>query len=493
MYQLNSIGRIGLLLLVSSVIFRLISLPLYPLYDTTEARYGEMARIMAETGDWITPMFDYGIPFWGKPPLFTWLSAGGIQLLGNSELAIRLPHLLVGIITLSLVFIFVRKLGQNRNNAFLATGILASTTAFIVISGAVMTDTVLTLGITLSMVSFWLSWQTASKTWGYLFFVGAAMGLLAKGPLTLVLLGISITLWSIRRNRWRTLHRKLPWKNGLLLMLAISLPWYLLAEWKTPGFLNYFIVGEHVMRFIDSGWNGDLYGTAHEEPRGTIWLFGLMAALPWTPLFLWQIYRQWNQGEDSLEDESGYVHYLWCWMLSPLLLFTMAGNILLSYLMPSLPAFALLLTHFQQRQQTASKVYLMGLLTPVLLLAGMAIMHQGWSSKISHNEILSVWKSQPEAQDLPLLYIGKRPFSAQYYSEGKAEKTTGKTVDILSSQSSPSFVVMKQNRFTSEVNDIPASCSTRDIIQKHVLLFCEGNRIMKNTAKTALYTFEKRR
>ena len=48
---------------------RFISMVLIPYGDTTEARYGEMARIMAETGDWITPFFDYGVPFWGKPPL----------------------------------------------------------------------------------------------------------------------------------------------------------------------------------------------------------------------------------------------------------------------------------------------------------------------------------------------------------------------------------------------------------------------------------------
>ena len=48
---------------------------MYPLFDTTEARYGEIARIMYETQNWVTPQFDYNIPFWGKPPMQTWLSA----------------------------------------------------------------------------------------------------------------------------------------------------------------------------------------------------------------------------------------------------------------------------------------------------------------------------------------------------------------------------------------------------------------------------------
>ncbi|MDP2568045.1 phospholipid carrier-dependent glycosyltransferase [Photobacterium damselae subsp. piscicida] len=252
--------------------------------DTTEARYGEMARIMAETGNWITPMFDYNVPFWGKPPLFSWLSAAGIELLGNSEFAVRLPHLLVGILITIITYLFAKKVQKNNTEALLNAAILATSTAFIVISGAVMTDTALTFAITLSMVSFWRNWQQPSLFFGLLFFVGLAIGMLAKGPLTLVLVGISIVLWSLSDGRWRLLYAKLPWGYGLVTFLVLTLPWYLLAEWKTPGFLHYFIIGEHFMRFVVSGWKGNLYGTAHEELRGTIWLFALLATLPWSPL-----------------------------------------------------------------------------------------------------------------------------------------------------------------------------------------------------------------
>lgn len=54
------------LLLGFALVIRLVSLAAYPLMDTTEARYGEMARLMVETGNWLTPQFDYGIPFWGS-------------------------------------------------------------------------------------------------------------------------------------------------------------------------------------------------------------------------------------------------------------------------------------------------------------------------------------------------------------------------------------------------------------------------------------------
>jgi 4-amino-4-deoxy-L-arabinose transferase-like glycosyltransferase len=65
-----------------------------PLTDPTEARYAEIARKMVETGNWITPQFDYGVPFWAKPPLHTWLSAMGIAAFGVNPFAVRLGILL---------------------------------------------------------------------------------------------------------------------------------------------------------------------------------------------------------------------------------------------------------------------------------------------------------------------------------------------------------------------------------------------------------------
>ncbi|HCW90690.1 MAG TPA: phospholipid carrier-dependent glycosyltransferase, partial [Marinobacter sp.] len=78
-------------LLVSVLLIRLGLTAILPLADTTEPRYAEIARIMAETGDWITPWFDYGVPFWGKPPLSFWTQAASFRLFGVTEFAGRLP------------------------------------------------------------------------------------------------------------------------------------------------------------------------------------------------------------------------------------------------------------------------------------------------------------------------------------------------------------------------------------------------------------------
>ncbi|MCW8329923.1 glycosyltransferase family 39 protein [Photobacterium sp. SDRW27] len=459
-------------LVVVSVLVRLATLGLYPLMDTTEARYGEMARIMYETGNWITPMFDYNVPFWGKPPLFTWLSAAGFEQFGVNEFAARLPHLVVGVVIIGLTWLLVAKSRKNNEEAWLAAAILATSAAFIVISGAVMTDTALTLGITLSMVSFWLSWQQSSRWWGYLFFVGLAIGMLAKGPLTLVLVGISLTLWLGQEKRWKKIPTCLPWKGGIALFLLLSLPWYLLAEWKSPGFLNYFIIGEHIKRFVVSGWQGDLYGTAHKEIRGTIWVYWLLAALPWTPILLRQLWRSFKSGDESGVSDNGYLGFLWCWMLSPLILFTFAGNILASYVMPGLPAVALLIAGYNRQHRLSDKVYKFGLVTPALIIVVALLLKFGLTGKEVEKGLMEQWALQPETAQSELVYLKKRPFSAQFYSYGKAVEVKEPLSEVIKRADSHMFLVVEKKHIPQGFLWDKNRCELRGESKKRELVYC---------------------
>src|SRR3954451_19156906 len=72
--------------IVALILFlRLATLSFYPLIDPTESRYSEMGRKMLETGNWLMPQFDYGVPFWGKPPLGVWLTAASLAVGGVNE------------------------------------------------------------------------------------------------------------------------------------------------------------------------------------------------------------------------------------------------------------------------------------------------------------------------------------------------------------------------------------------------------------------------
>jgi hypothetical protein len=96
--------EIGIIFLI---VLRGILNAIVPLMDKTEARYAEIARIMQETNNYITPQIDYGVPFWAKPPLSTWLSALSMEVFGVNEFAVRLPYLLATIFLLYTVSKFV--------------------------------------------------------------------------------------------------------------------------------------------------------------------------------------------------------------------------------------------------------------------------------------------------------------------------------------------------------------------------------------------------
>jgi len=142
--------------LVVVVVVRLATLGAYPLMDTTEARYAEIARKMLETGDWVMPQFDYGVPFWGKPPLSTWLSAAAMAAFGSSEFAARLPSFLLLLGCGALVHRLAATRGGG-DQALWTLAVFAGTALVFVAAGAVMTDPALVLGTTLSMAGFWLA------------------------------------------------------------------------------------------------------------------------------------------------------------------------------------------------------------------------------------------------------------------------------------------------------------------------------------------------
>ena len=409
------------LLIASLIIFRIVTLALYPLLDTTEARYGEMARIMVETNNWVTPQFDYDVPFWGKPPLHTWASASFGVLFGISEFSLRLPHLLAGIFTLLCMGIFAKKLTLSVPITVL---VLLSSFGFFAAIGMIMTDSLLLLGMAMSMAGFFLAWRDCTKLPAYIGFIGMAIGLLAKGPIILILIGLAIVPWLIINfgliNGIQLLFTRIPMVSGLLITSLLAAPWYILAEIATPGFLDYFLIGEHFLRFVQSGWEGDLYGTAHNEPRGIIWLYCLVVAFPWSFyvgfILLFKRNRKYLISDrQGVADNSKLTSYLVCWLVSPMLLFTLSGNILPIYVLPGAPALALLLAKL--KGQLSISIIITSLLTPAVMIIFLLVGLPNMSKNKSDKQLLVNIKPA-----IPIYFMEKRTFSGRFYSQGRATK-----------------------------------------------------------------------
>ena len=436
--------RLAALLLVVLCI-RLVSLGLYPLMDTTEPRYAEIARKMLASGDWVTPWFDHGVPFWGKPPMSFWASAASMALLGVNEIGARLAPFIATVLTVALLWAWPRRQTDAAEIPWAAGVVLASSLLGFVSAGAVMTDMFMVLGTTLCMVGFRRAMVDQKPgIWPWLFFIGLAIGLLAKGPVATVLTMLALGLWVLWNRSWGAAWRRLPWFRGLLVTLVVVTPWYLLAEYRTPGFLRYFIIGEHVQRFLVSGWNGDLYGHPHSEVRGTIWWYALAGYMPWTVVALVAAVLAARRGPAMAGAfEPGECSYLMSWLLAGACFFTASHNVLPPYVLPGLPAFALLTALLMRHCAVAfawiRHAYWSALIVPsvvvVLLLAAPQALEQR-----SQRELLRHW---PEGE--ALAYIGPRPFSANFYSHGQALwLTQPEAVRKWLARSGPASLVVEQ-------------------------------------------------
>jgi 4-amino-4-deoxy-L-arabinose transferase-like glycosyltransferase len=426
--QIQKFFNNALFVLIFLLLCRIIACYFVPLNDSTEARYGEIARKMLETGNWVTPLHDYGVPFWAKPPLSIWLSAISMKLFGINEFAVRLPCLLLSIGILALIWDLAKK-HSGLVAATMSTLVLASTLYFYLDAGTVMTDPSLIFCTTLATVSFWHALVYNNKIWSYVFFIALGLGLLAKGPIAIVLVAVPVFFWVLLRNEWVNLWKKLPWIKGTLLVLAIALPWYILAEIRTPGFLNYFIVGEHLNRFLTPSWQGDKYGVAHREPKGMIWAYAVVGTFPWCILGGRWLFKNGKSLPSFFRDEDGWMSYIFICMVGPLCFFTFASNIIYPYVFPSLPAFALFFTEVWMRSKQSldsSKLILQSSIICGVLFLVATLVFEIKPELVAKTQktMVTAWLNQHPLPGSNLVYWDYSTwFSAQFYSSGKVKAT----------------------------------------------------------------------
>ena len=351
----------------------------------------------------------------------------------------------------------------------MSTIILITTPLFFIASGAVMTDMALTVCISLSMISFWMTIggeiSPDAKKWGYLFFVGLGLGLLVKGPIVGVLVLLPIFGWVAITRQWSASWHKMPWIKGTVLMLLIAVPWYVLAEIESPGFLNYFLVGEHFKRFVDSGWQGDLYGSAHSAFRGKIWLLWLIACLPWTFIFLGSV-LSWPFRKDIESSLKKYFREPWhlfllLWAITPMVFFTLSRNILYTYVLPGLPAFAILTAdmlclRFDIKSALKSKWLIAGCITPLAALVFTCIDPAKLTFEKNQKYLVNLYKTTRKSEQSSLYYLNERLFSVDFYTQGKAKQRvlSNNQMNDLLMNGKEDFVIMQDELMTAFAPEI---------------------------------------
>jgi 4-amino-4-deoxy-L-arabinose transferase-like glycosyltransferase len=252
-------------------------------------------------------------------------------------------------------------------------------------------------------------------------------------------------------------------------------PWYVIAESRTPGFLDYFIIGENWKRYTEAGWKGDMFGTAHARTRGTIWPLAVAATLPWCVVWvgmLWQMRRQ--RMSPLVAPDAGWRAYLWLWMLTPPVFFTFAGNILFTYVLPGLPAFALLVAEAWSAVGDANgrgvSTKLSSLAIPVLITLGVLFVLPRIAPDHSHKALVAQYAARREGNAQQLVYLATAPLSAEFYARGQlAIATSAADLDRFLSDGHRNFYVLTQSQLDARP-DLRGRLATVSQSGKYVLL-----------------------
>lgn len=307
------------------------------LYDWDEATYGQIAREMARSPDWLTPHWN-GQIFFDKPPVLFWLMALGLNQGLTPELAIRLPVALFGLLAVVLTGALGWAMaGRAVGLAAAALLLLASpafSSSFVGLARQGMLDVPLTAATTWALLHFWLGLKQP-RHW---LAMGVPLGLAvmfrsysAVTPFAVVAACVAclplVERARLSAARWRALG------GGLLGALAIALPWHLL-QWARYGqFFWDEYVGHNLFRKVGSATDsltGDwrYYLDIIREGLPYWWLL-VPPALAWA---LWRLLR----GRDAR------ALLLLAWAGVPFALYTLAATKLAWYILPIYPALALL-------------------------------------------------------------------------------------------------------------------------------------------------------
>jgi 4-amino-4-deoxy-L-arabinose transferase-like glycosyltransferase len=316
----------------------------FGLIGADEPRYAQVAREMLQRHDWITPTLG-GQPWLEKPPLYYWQAMLAYSLFGVSDWAARIPSALDATLLVVAMYFFLRRFRRG----FEVDGALitASCAGIIVYSRAASTDMPLAAAFTIGML-FWWAWrENGKKRYLAAFYLCMALGMLAKGPIAPFLAVLVIVAYGFAAREFQAILKTL-WVPGIMLFGALACPWYIAVQMRNPQFFHEFIVEHNLGRF-----SRNLYH--HTEPFWYYLPVAALAILPWV-VFVFTAFAQivigwWGKlRATSIRHDASDLGVFACgWLILPILFFSLSESKLPGYILPAIPAAALLLTDYLKR------------------------------------------------------------------------------------------------------------------------------------------------
>jgi 4-amino-4-deoxy-L-arabinose transferase-like glycosyltransferase len=314
----------------------------FGLIGADEPRYAQVAREMLERHDWITPVLG-GNPWLEKPPLYYWEAMLIYSVGGVSDVTARAPSAIDATLLVVAVYLFFRRF--RRGVEVDAALITASCAGVVGYARAASMDMALAAAFSMGMLAWWAWRESERRVYLAAFYVFMALGMLAKGPVAPFLAAATLVLFAAAARELHLIGRTL-WWPGILLFCAIALPWYIAVEARNPLFFREFIVEHNLARF-----STDLYH--HRQPFWYYLPVMAVALMPWTvfaiaafvePVRAWWAERKSPSNEPDLELQ--FKLFLCCWLVVPLLFFSLSQSKLPGYVLPAIPAGAALLADY---------------------------------------------------------------------------------------------------------------------------------------------------
>ncbi|MDQ2991916.1 MAG: glycosyltransferase family 39 protein, partial [Candidatus Eremiobacteraeota bacterium] len=326
--------------IAGAVIAALITLPglgAGSLWDNSETAYGEVAREILLTHDWVV-MHLNGHPWYVQPPLYFWIGAIFAKLFGVTSLALRLPAALATIAMGAMTGYAVARQVGTRAGVFAAT-ILSSCLMQAVVGRMAIMDALLDLTVALSIFWWFRALQTGRDRYWIFGWIAASLGFLVKGPVAPVcalLVIVPYAIWNARAEQTR-LPSARAWIVSLLAFVLIVVPWFV-ALGVRDGFAA---VQLQIVHYTIGRYTGVI-----ENQAGPFWYYVpamIIGFFPWIAFLpvalVWGVARL---RKGSSPETGRLLRLAIVWIVAPLLFFSAAKTKLPNYIALELPALALL-------------------------------------------------------------------------------------------------------------------------------------------------------
>ena len=326
--------RLAILLLLAFAAIWFSNLEYRKLVNPDEGRYAEIPREMVASGDWTTPRLN-DIKYFEKPALQYWATAAAYTLFGEHQWTARLWSALTGFLGVCMVFFTGRRLFGPAAGWYAAL-VLGSSLLWVLIGHINTLDMGVSFFLAAAVCAFVLAQHDsagarARERWMLAAWAALALAVLSKGLIGLALPGAALILYILVERDWR-LAGRLHLATGIVLLLALTLPWFIAVSRANPEFFRFFFIHEHFERFLTK---------QHGRYQPPYYFIPVLLAgmLPWTVTLIDALARAWKR---EPQQRFQVQRFLLLWAAVVFVFFSASSSKLVSYILPMFPALALL-------------------------------------------------------------------------------------------------------------------------------------------------------